>query len=193
MGKTAGQLIEGRMNEVKITYSGVVTQYKVAPLTMSMIYGLLYPIVGETVNFINALDVAKERAVKVEEVISTQEQEFVNLVSIKIKTDKETFSLWGTLSGNKQPRIVKVNDVYVEATPNGYMLFINNNDKPGMVGAVGTILAKEGINIAGITLGRHSKAGVAISIVNVDSKVPDKVIANLRKTKNILFVKLIRV
>lgn len=193
MGRFAGQLINGRLSEIKISYSGVVTQYKVAPISMAMVYGLLSPILGETVNFINALDVAKERAIKIQEVQLTKEQEFVNLLSVKVITDKETFSLWGTLSGNRQPRIVKINNVYMEASPNGYMLFINNNDKPGIVGAIGDILAKNKINIAGITLGRESKGGLAVSVVNVDSKVSDKVLEDLRKTKDILFVKLIKV
>lgn len=193
MGKFAGQLVNGRMSDIKITYSGAVTQYKVAPVTMSLVYGLLSPILGETINFINALDLARERAIRVVEIQSNKEMEFVNLVSVEIVTDKETFVLWGTLSGNKQPRIVKVNKVYVEATPQGYMLFINNNDKPGIVGAVGTILAQDDINIAGITFGREAPGRLAVSVVNVDSRVSEKVLAKLRKTKNILFVKLIKV
>ncbi len=193
MGRFAGQLIEGRTSEIKITYSGVVTQYKAAPISMAMVYGVLSPILGETVNFINALDVAKSRAIKIEEVSLTGEEEFVNLISLSVKTDKETLTLWGTLSGNKQPRIVKVNNVYVEATPSGYMLFINNDDKPGIVGAVGTILGEAKINIAGITFGREAPGGLAVSVVNVDSKISDEVLEKLRKTKNILFVKLIKV
>jgi len=193
MGRFAGQLIDGRLNEIKITYSGIFTQYKVAPVSMAMTYGLLSPILGETVNFINAVEVAKSRAIKVEEVVSSKEEEFVNLMSLKVKTDKETFSLWGTLSGNKQPRIVKVNNIYVEAKPDGYMLFINNNDKPGIVGAVGSILGEAKINIAGITFGREAPGGKTISVVNVDNEVPDKVIEKLRKTKDILFAKLIKV
>ena len=118
---------------------------------MALVNGVLLPILGETVNAINALDVARERGINVQEVISTKEAEFVNLVSAEIVTDQETFTVWGTLSGNNQPRIVNVNKVYVEAVPNGYMLFINNNDKPGIVGAVGTILAEDNINIASIT------------------------------------------
>ncbi|HOW34918.1 MAG TPA: phosphoglycerate dehydrogenase [Candidatus Omnitrophota bacterium] len=193
MGKFAGQLVNGRVNEIEIVYSGAITGYKLAPVTMSLVYGLLWPIVGETVNFINALELAKERAIKVQEIISSEEEEFVNLINLKIKTDKETFSLWGTLSGNKQPRIVKVNSVYVEAFPGGYMLFVNNNDRPGIVGAVGTVLAQENINVAGITFGRETPGGMAISVVNVDTEVPERAIEKLRKTKDILFVKLIKV
>jgi D-3-phosphoglycerate dehydrogenase len=73
------------------------------------------------------------------------------------------------------------------------MLFINNNDKPGIIGAIGTILAQANINIAGITLGREDQAGVAVSVVNVDSDIPDEVIVKLRQTQNILFVKAIKV
>ncbi len=193
MGKFAGQLVNGRMHEIKVIYSGVMTKYKVAPVTMALVNGLLSPILGETVNTINALDLATERGINVQEIQSNKEEEFVNLVNVEIGTDKETFSVWGTLSGNYQPRIVKVNKIYVEAIPNGYMLVINNVDKPGIVGAIGTILAQDNINLAGITLGRESAGGLAVSVVNVDSEVPESTIAKIRKTKNVLFVKLIKV
>ena len=97
------------------------------------------------------------------------------------------------MTSNKQPRIVKINNVYIEAAPSGHMLFINNNDKPGIVGAIGTILAEAKINIAGITLGREDQQGVAVSVVNVDSEIPEAVMAKLRQTKNILFVKTVKV
>ena len=193
MGKFAGQLIQGRMKEVKITYSGAVTSYKVAPITMTGVYGLLSPILGETVNQINAIDMARERAINIEEILSRKEEEFVNLVNLEITTDKETFSLWGTLSANNKPRIVKINNIYVEATPEGHMLFITNNDKPGIVGAVGTTLAEGNINIGSISFGREKQGGLVISVVNVDSDVPDAVLEKLRKKKDILFVKLIKV
>ena len=73
------------------------------------------------------------------------------------------------------------------------MLFINNNDKPGIVGAIGTLLAEAKINIAGITLGRENQQGVAVSVVNVDSEVPESLMGQLRQTKNIVFAKTIKV
>ncbi len=193
MGKFAGQLIQGRIKEINIVYGGTVTTHKVAPVTMSCVYGLLSPILGESVNFINAIDLARDRAIKVQEIHSSKEEEFVNLVSLEVITDKEAFHLWGTLSANNKPRIVKINNIYVEATPAGYMLFINNNDKPGIVGAVGTILAEGNINIGSISFGREKQGGLVISVVNVDSDVPDPVLEKLRKKKDVLFVKLIKV
>ena len=193
LGKFAGQLIKGRITGVKITYSGVVTSCKVAPVTFSLVNGLLKPILGETVNFINALDMARERAINVQEINSNRDEEFVNCLKVEIVTDKETFRIWGTLSGNKQPRIVKINDVYVEAVPKDYMLFIHNADKPGLIGAIGTILAEAQVNIAGISLGREAQDGVAVSVVNVDSKVPDEAIEKLKSTKDVLYVKFLKV
>ena len=167
--------------------------YKTAPVTLSLVNGLLKPILGEPVNFINALDLAKERAIKVHAINSSKDEEFVNCLKVEIVTDKETFGIWGTLSGNNQPRIVKINDVYVEAVPNDYMLFINNADKPGLIGAIGTILAEAKINIAGISLGREAQDGVAVSVVNVDSEVPEGAIKKLKATKDVLYVKLLKV
>ena len=193
IGKFAGQLVQGRIKEVKITYSGSIAKEKVSAVTMALAKGLLTPILGETVNTINAMNMMKDRGINIQEVVSTQEGEYVNSIALDISTDKDPFSLLGTLSSNKQPRIVKINNVYVEAVPSGHMLFINNNDKPGIVGAIGTILAQAQINIAGITLGRENQEGVAVSVVNVDSEISEKVILNLRQTQNILFVKTIKV
>ncbi len=176
MGKFAGQLIQGRIKEIRLTYRGEVSTHKTAPVSMSFVYGLLSPILGETVNFINAIDMAQDRAIRIQETQSTQKEEFVNLLSAEILTDKDNFNLWGTLSANAKPRIVRINNVYVETTPEGNMLFINNNDKPGIVGAIGTTLAEGNINIASISLGRGVLGGLVISVVNVDSEVPDQVL-----------------
>ncbi len=190
MGKFAGQLINGGIKSVKVTYSGDMTAHKVAPMTMSLIYGLLVPILGrEAVNPVNSVDLAKERGIKIQEVTSNEEVEFVNLVDVQIETDKEEFSLWGTLSGNSQPRIVKINKVYVEAKPEGHMLYINNNDRRGIVGAVGTILAEGDINIGGITFGREFQGSLVICVVNIDSAVPKEIIERLEKVHDILLVK----
>ena len=193
LGRFAGQLVRGGITRAQITYNGVVADHKVAPVTLSFVNGLLSPILGETVNFINALDLAKERAIDVQEIISNTDDEFVNCLKIEVTTDTETFCVCGVLSGNKQPRIVKINGAYVEASPSEYMLFINNNDKPGLIGAIGTILAEANVNIAGISLSREAQDGIAVSVVNVDGKVPEEVIEKLKKTKDVLYVKLLKV
>ncbi|MDP3142520.1 MAG: phosphoglycerate dehydrogenase [Candidatus Omnitrophota bacterium] len=193
IGLLASQLVEGRINQADITYCGILAQQQnTQPLTMGFVKGLLTPIVQDAVNFINAIDLARERGIKVQESKSSTEEEFVNLVSVDLVTDKEKLQISGTLFSNNQPRIVKINDFYVEAIPQGYMLVAHNQDKPGIIGVLGTILGKNNINIAGMTFGRETAGGKAITVVNIDSPVPPSVLAEIKKAQHILDVKLIK-
>ncbi|MCX5706765.1 MAG: phosphoglycerate dehydrogenase [Candidatus Omnitrophica bacterium] len=192
LGMFSAQLVEGRFQELSISYSGQITTYDLSPLTMSLTKGLLYPILKETVNFINAVSLAKERGIKIKESKSSKEEEFVNLINLEIKTDKGIRRISGTLSSNKQPRIVKIDEYYVELTPLGEMIYIENWDRPGLIGNLGTLLGKHGINIAAMTFGRDTPGGKAISVLNVDSPVAVKTVEQVKKLENILTVKVIR-
>jgi D-3-phosphoglycerate dehydrogenase len=192
MGSFSAQLVEGRFLELNIVYSGDIIQYDTSPLTMALAKGILYPILKETVNFINAVSLAKERGIKIQEAKSSKEGEFVNLIQLEIKTDKETRKIFGTLSSNKQPRIVKVDEYYVELSPVGEMIFIQNQDKPGVIGNLGTLMGKHNINIAAMTFGRNKPGGRAISILNVDTPISVEILEKIKKTENILSVKIIK-
>jgi len=192
LGEFSAQLVEGRFQELNINYSGDIIKYDLSPLTMSLVKGMLSPILKETVNFINASALAKERGIKIKEVKSSKEEEFVTLIKLEIKTDKETRVIAGTLSANKQPRIVKVDDFYVELSLFGVMIVIQNWDKPGVIGNLGTLLGKHNINIATMTFGRQAPGGKAISVLNVDSPVEGELLDKIKKTENILAVKIIK-
>jgi len=193
LGIFSSQLVEGRFQELNINYSGEINQYDLSPLTMSLVKGMLSPIMKETVNFINATSLAKERGIKIKESKSSKEEEFVNAIKLEIKTDKGTRSVTGTLSSNKQPRIVKIDEYYVEAAPVGEMIMIQNWDKPGIIGNLGTLLGQHKINIATMTFGREKPGGKAISLLNVDAPVSAEVVEKIKKTENILAVKIINI
>jgi D-3-phosphoglycerate dehydrogenase len=192
LGSFSSQLVEGRISELKISYSGGIIQHDVTPLTLAVVKGVLSPILQETVNFINAVTLAKERGIKIQELKSSEEKEFVTLIQLEIRTDKETKIISGTLSSNKQPRIVKVDGYYVELAPTGEMIFIQNWDKPGIIGNLGTLLGKHDINIAAMTFGREKPGGKSISVLNVDSQVCAELLNKIKKLENILSVKAIR-
>lgn len=192
LGMFAAQLVEGRFQELVINYSGEITKYDLSPVTMALAKGVLEPILKETVNFVNAVSLLKERGIKLRESKSAQEGEFVNLVQLEIKTDKEIKKVFGTLSSNKQPRIVKIDDYYLELYPIGEMVFIRNSDKLGLIGSLGTLMGKSGINIAAMTFGRDEQGGKAISVLNVDSQVSPEIQDKIRELENILTVKVIR-
>jgi D-3-phosphoglycerate dehydrogenase len=192
LGMFSAQLVEGRFQELVINYSGQITKYDLSSVTMALAKGVLTPILKETVNFVNGVSLLKERGIKLRESKSAQEGEFVNLIQLEIKTDKETKSVCGTLSSNKQPRIVKIDDYYLELYPIGEMVFIRNWDKPGLIGSLGTFMGKNGINIAAMTFGRDKPGGKAISVLNVDSQVSPEILDKIRELENILTVKIIR-
>jgi D-3-phosphoglycerate dehydrogenase len=192
LGSFTAQLVEGRFEEVNIIYSGDIIQHDLSPLTMSIVKGMLSPILKETVNFINAMALAKERGIRIRESKSSKEAEFVNLIQLEVKTDKETKKVCGTLSANKQPRIVKIDAYYVELYPIGEMVFIQNWDRPGLIGNLGTFFGKQNINIAAMTFGRDEPGGKAISVLNVDSPVSAEMMEKIKKIENILTVKGVR-
>ncbi len=192
LGSFSAQLVEGRFLELNINYSGEIIQHDLSPLTMALVKGILSPILKETVNFINAVSLAKERGINVREAKSSKESEFVNLIQLEIKTDKESRKICGTLSANKKARIVKIDDYYVEVSPVGEMIVINNWDRPGIIGNLGTLLGKHEINIAEMTFGRQKPGGMAISVLNVDSPISSEILEKIKKLENILSVKVIR-
>ncbi len=192
LGQLASQMVEGRLKQADITYSGQVAGLETKPVTLAVIKGVLSPILQETVNFVNATNLAEERGIKIQEAKSSQEEEFVNLISVELVTDKEKINVSGTLFSNKEPRIVKIDNFYMEAIPKGYMVIAHNLDKPGIIGALGTILGKNAINIAGMTFGREAPGAKAITVINVDSPVSAEIIEQIKKSPNILSARLIK-
>jgi D-3-phosphoglycerate dehydrogenase len=193
LGLFSSQLVGGRLMELEINYSGEIVQLDLAPVTLALVKGVLTPILQETVNFINSVTLASSRGIKINEVKSSKEEEFLNLIQLELRTDKEKRKICATLSSNKQPRIVKIDEYYVEAVPAGEMIVIQNYDKPGIIGSLGTLLGKHNINIATMTFGRQRPGGLAISVLNVDSPVSSEVLDKIKKTQNVLEVKVIKI
>ena len=175
------------LSRITIKYSGEVTQFQLTPLTLAVIKGVLIPILeGAEINYVNAPVIAKERGIEVIESKSSQLGDFANAISIEIQTGKTTTSVVGTLFGNNDPRIVRVNDYHIDADLKGIMLCIQNQDKPGIVGEIGTILGKNKVNIAQMTLGRKQEGDVAMTVINTDQKIPSDVLQQIKKLDKIV-------
>ncbi len=193
MGKISSQLISGRIKNVTVSYFGEITSFKLTPLTSALVKGLLSSVLEETVNFVNSLDLAKERGLKIEEVKSSQKSDYINSVALLLKSDEEEFFMEGTLFADQHPRIVRINDFYVEVTPSEYMVFVSNKDKPGVIGRLGTILGKHNINIASMNFGRKEKGGEALTVLTVDSPLPSEVIEEVLRDENFTSLKFIKI
>jgi D-3-phosphoglycerate dehydrogenase len=192
MGAMQAQLVDGHVKTVKIKYVGDLLKYDLSPFTLSIIKGMLTPILQETVNFVNSMVIAKDRGINITETRIAETRDFANLIIVDVETDKMKSSLTGTLFTKVDPRIVKINDSYVDAVPEGFMLVMSNKDVPGIIGQIGTILGKNNVNIAGMSFGREEKGGKAVSVLNIDSDVPKDVLDEIRKSQNIFSVKLVK-
>jgi len=192
IGLMQGQLVEGHLKQVQIRYVGELVRLDVALLTVSFLKGLLTPALQESVNYVNAARIAKERGIQVVETKATEAEDFANLIATTAETDKGKTEVHGTLFTRSDPRIVHVNGFYVDAVPEGAMVIIRNQDKPGMVGRIGTVLGSKGINIGWMTLGRPRPGGDALVVLNVDQMVPTEVLNDLRQVPSVLYVKQIK-
>ena len=186
------QLVDGHIKQVKIRYVGDLLKYDLSPFTATIMKGMLTPILQETVNFVNSLVMAKERGINVIESKASEIQDFASLIWVEVETDKMTSSICGTLFTKVDPRIVKINDFYVDFVPEGNMLMVFNKDVPGIIGHIGTILGNNKINVASVSFGREEKGGRAISVWNVDSVVSKKVLDEIKSSKNVYELKLVK-
>jgi D-3-phosphoglycerate dehydrogenase / 2-oxoglutarate reductase len=187
LGAFHGQLLDAPLQELRVEYVGEVGKPATAPLTISVLKGLLQ-YQTEEVNLVNARMVAEERGIKVVEGTAARTEDYASLVRVTAVTEKGEFSVSGTPFG-PMPRIVKINRFPIEAELAGGMLMLENQDVPGVVGRVGTFLGEKGINIAGLRLGRKEAGGTAVSLINVDNPVPEKVLAQLSKLPHITSAK----
>lgn len=193
LGSIQSQLIEQPIKSIKIKYIGEVANLDISVITRALMKGVFNPILEEEVNYVNSMLIAAERGIRVSESKTSQITDFLNLISVEFETERKKHFIMGTLFSNKEPRIVKMDKYYVEAIPEGCMLVVSNRDVPGVVGTVGTLLAKHGINIAEMSFGRDKESGEAISLCNVDSEVSKELIEELKKNDNIHDVKKVRV
>jgi D-3-phosphoglycerate dehydrogenase len=192
LGLLQSQLFEGGIERVTIEYKGEVAGVNVAPLTIAALKGLLTPILEETVNYVNAPVIARERGIEVKEVKSNDAGDFTSLILLQVEGDKKTSRMGGALYSRRDPRIVQLDTFRVEIVPDGYMLFILNEDRPGVIGQVGQILGEHQINIARMQCSREEKGGQALLIVGVDAPLPPEVLRAIKVAKNIVSVKVVR-
>jgi len=191
IGSFQGQILTGGIEEITVEYSGDVVDYDVTSITIACIKGLLDQVLDMYVNFVNAPLVAKERGIKVVETKSSRSIDFSSSISIKVKTKEEENLVEGALFGKREPRIVRINQFFLDAIPDGFLLLLNNEDKPGVIGNVGTLLAENKINIARLHLGRQAVGGSAVSVWNIDTPLSKGLMEQILKLRSIISARLI--
>ncbi|GEO80453.1 phosphoglycerate dehydrogenase [Pararhodospirillum oryzae] len=188
LGSFTGQITESSLKAVTIEYLGDVAHLNTKPLTAVVLQGLLSPLL-ESVNMINAPLIARERDIEVRETKSENSSNFHSLIRVQVTTERQTRSVEGSLFGGALPRLVRINDIPVEAELAPTMLYVVNEDKPGFIGRVGTVLSEAGVNIASFHLGRETVGGRAICLVNVDTEITAPLLEKVAALPNVVMAK----
>jgi len=192
LGKLATQLADGHVRSAEIAYRGAIAEHNVGVLTAAAVGGLLEPISATPVNLVNARLLAQQRGLEVVETRSSTPTHYTNLVRVTVVTGSGETSVAGVISDGRA-HVVQIDDYELHLPPTpGYLLVTQHNDRPGMIGLVGTLLGEADINISSMQVGRKAPRGDALMILAVDEPVPSEVVERIRQAVSITTIKVIK-
>jgi D-3-phosphoglycerate dehydrogenase len=179
-----GQLSHGNLTQIGIEREGAAAELNGKPITAAVLAGFMRRY-SDTVNMVNAPFLAKERGLDVSEIRHEREGAFNTLIRVTVETAAGPRSVAGTLFGNDAPRLVEIFGIGIEAELAGHMLYIVNDDKPGFIGRIGTLLGARGINIGTFNLGRREAGGEAVLLLSLDEALTPEVVAEAEKVEGV--------
>jgi D-3-phosphoglycerate dehydrogenase len=191
IGSLHTQLTDSPILEVNIDYFGMVTDFDLTPITTAMLKGLLTPILKDEVNYVNAPLIAAEREIKLVESKTKTSEDFSSLITLTIHTSEATNIISGTIFGKKFPRIVRINNFYLEAIPEGHNLLINNVDKPGVIGRITSTLGRYNVNIGRMQVGEEKEKKQNVIFLATNVTVNDEILEVIQNLEDVFSVRRI--
>jgi D-3-phosphoglycerate dehydrogenase len=187
LGRLFTALAGGVVDTLEISYEGEIAGYDCRVLTLAILKGVLEPVTEQPVSFVNAPQLAAERGLIYREISSSSARDYVNLVELRGRHAQRSTHVAGTLYGKQDaPRIVAIDDYIVDLPPSSHMLVVRNQDTPGMIGAVGTILGDGGVNIDEFDLGKGPAGDKPLMVLSTSTPVPPEVVTQLRQTDGVV-------
>ncbi|HEX9793227.1 MAG TPA: phosphoglycerate dehydrogenase [Planctomycetota bacterium] len=180
MGLLHGRLIGGRFEELQVEAAGSILELPLRALTASALKGFLGEQLNQTVNVVNAPSVAQERGYRFSEVRGQDADGYAGLLTVRVRSEAGEHLLQGTVFGQRFFKLVRIDEYFIETAPKGDMLFASNDDVPGRLAGMAGVLARHGVNVANMALGRHREAGRALAAFNLDASLPADALAELR-------------
>lgn len=191
-GELAVQLHEGQMGRIEIDYSGEIAQHDVTPLKAAVVGGLLAPVSEDHVNVVNVDIIAQRRGMQLTEKRGPSHEIYANLITVRVRSKSGGTEVSGTLA-HDGPHIVSIDGFGVDVPPSeSYLLLVENKDRPGMIGAVGTLMGEFNVNISHMDVGSHEKRGTALMVLALDQPLTSEQIARVKEIPDIFAVKLAR-
>jgi D-3-phosphoglycerate dehydrogenase / 2-oxoglutarate reductase len=191
LGSFAGQLTESSIRGIRIEYEGAVAALNTKPMTAAALNGVLKPQMSE-INMVSAPQVAKDRGIHVEIITRDQQGAYESYIRLTVLTERQERSVAGTVFASGKPRIIQVKGINMEAELTPSMLYVTNEDKPGHIGRLGTLLGNLGINIANFNLGRAEVGGDAIALLSIDGSVAEKQLSEIAALPGVRQAKALR-
>ncbi|MDP2884007.1 MAG: phosphoglycerate dehydrogenase [Ignavibacteria bacterium] len=192
LGSLLAQLMNGQLKKISVTCSGAFLSPSLDLITAAVLKGAFGKLISEPVNLVNAQMIAREMGLVVYEERESEHPSYLHLVTVRYETDKEARRFSGTVFSNTHARLVRIDDYHLEVNPEGFLLFYTNIDRPGMLASVGAALAVEEINIAGLSLGRNKPGQRALTVINVDTPLPEDILRKVGKIDGVFDVKAVR-
>ena len=180
MGSLQGQLGQKAPKELNIKYAGDFSGIDLTPVTTAALKGMLACFLKDAVNFINAPVIAKERQIKVVESRSAEAEDYNSLITLETVSAEGSSTISGTIFGKFDPRIVQINDFRLEVVPEGHLILIHNEDRPGAIGSIGTVLGKHQVNIARMHVGQERQGQRNVIFLDTDTTASAEVLEELR-------------
>jgi D-3-phosphoglycerate dehydrogenase / 2-oxoglutarate reductase len=191
LGKFLSQVAPKRVDTLNINYSGKVNEVDTTAITRAILKGFLESAGGVDVNEVNAPAFAESLGLKITETRLSAPGDYTDLLELSATAEGKTVSVGGAFFG-ATPRIVSVNSRPVEARPHGVVLILENTDRPGIVGRIGTLLGSHGVNIATMSLSRNQAGGTALTVLNLDTAPSEELLAEIRASGDIHSVQVIQ-
>ena len=185
IGQTHGQLAQGGIRGVEITFAGEIASDDVGVLIPSLLKGLLQPALDESINYVNATLVARDRNIAVRETRENVAADYASLITVRVSAEGGEHIVAGTLFGKSEARIVQLDEYRLDFEPDGIVLIAWHVDQPGLIGNVGTVLGGQNINIASMQVGRVSRRGSAVMILGVDERLTPEVLSQLERVNGV--------
>jgi D-3-phosphoglycerate dehydrogenase len=190
LGKLIAQLLDGNLRTITVGVTGEMLHESLHALGAAVLKGILEARLDEPINYLNAPIIARERGIGLQFHQDEKHDLYSNVLSVGYGTEQERQKFSGTVFGNRDVRIISIDKFHFEIKPEGHLLFYSNIDRPGMLAAVGGILARHDINIGGLSLGRYGPGEKALTVISVDNPVSKQILAEIAKLEGVSDVRL---
>ena len=192
LGSFISQVSSIRLSEIGIRYYGDFAKLNYKPISNYILKAILKPILSQEINQVNARNYAEERGISVIETVSSRQRSYSNLISIQLRSPEKTEWIEGAILHKGNYRLVSIDGIPIETELGEHILFLRNQDTPGVIGLVGTILGKAKINIASFVLGRDGDGAHAVAVVNTDGEIPEEVMQEIQNIPAVQYLLLVR-